>query len=303
MPNNRHCCISATHSDRSETLTLSRRRFLAAGIMAALWPPRDARAVDSNPIPLPRPVLYDGSSSAYLAWGESSFVRDLSTSPSYGGPQTFVLRSDGGRPPQPEERDAQRRLENKAAKIIAAGTEIIPRLLALAHEAHVRNRSAPASAPVEDAQDALLNLASRASACGDVATALSVLLNRAGIRTRILMLAQEATGLGRADHVTLEAFSPGMGRWVLLEGMLGIGPVKGGGSGHPTSGFLDLTGDSSARAALNKAHGRAYYTERTGFAAVLPDPDYSRPVEVLWVPTRDAANRFMSERFGQKLGE
>ncbi len=280
---------------------MSRRRLLTAGVVAALWPLKGVRAADSNPIPLPRPVLYDGSSSAYLAWGASSFVRDLAISPAYGGAETFVLRSDGGRPPEPEEREARHRLKSNAQKIIAAGNETISRLLDLVHEAHVRNRSAQAGVPIESEDDALLNLASRKSACGDVATALSVLLNRAGIRTRILMLAQEPTGLGRADHVTLEAFSQAMGKWVLLEGMLGIGPVRGGGSRRPTHGFLDLAGDPAARAALNEAHGQAYYSERTGFAAVLPDPDYSRPVEVLWVPTRDAANRFMTSRFGQEL--
>ncbi|EME70138.1 hypothetical protein H261_10044 [Paramagnetospirillum caucaseum] len=180
-------------------------------------------------VPLPRPVLYDGSASAFLAWGRSPFVNDLMVSPSYGGMQTFVLRSPGGGAPRPEERAAQARLEGQAAKIVANGSEVIPRLLGLVHEAHLRHQAAPQSAPVERAEDALLNLASRATACGDVATALSVLLNRAGIRTRILMLARESDGLGRADHVTLEAFSPEAGRWLLLEGLLGGGPGKGGG--------------------------------------------------------------------------
>lgn len=293
--------IFATPTEDRRIRQLTRRNLLAAGAIFFLWPPTALRATENRLIPLPRPVLYDGSTSAYLAWGRSPFAQDLSVSPSYGGSETFVLRSPGGRLPEAEERDAQRRLEAKAGKIISAGADVIPRLLSLVHETHVRHQSAPKSAPVEDAGDALLNLAARSTACGDVATALSTLLNRAGIRTRILMLAQEPNGLGRADHVALEAYSREAGRWLLLEGLLGAGPVKGGISPRPSLGFLDLIADPAAMAALNAAHKHAYYTDRTSFAAILPDPDYSRPIEILWVPTHAAANRFLSKRFGSGL--
>ncbi|WP_145980713.1 hypothetical protein [Magnetospirillum sp. ME-1] len=227
---------------------------------------------------------------------------DMAHSPAYGGSDTFLIRSDGaGRPASPEERQAGRRLEARARRLGADGGVVA--LLRLVHGEHLRNGASPPALTALSESDVLVNLAARNTACGDVALALSILLNRAGYRTRVLLLATGPERLGRADHVTMEVFSPELRRWVLLEGLLGQGIVPGGISRTPAGGLLDLLADPSAMEALNAAHGQRYYTDKTCFATILPDPDYTHPLEVLWAPTVESARQFLAQRFGMAPGE
>lgn len=243
-------------------------------------------------LPLAVPVVHAGSTGAVLAWGRGAFARDLAYSSAYGGAETFLVAGGSGPAATDGERKALTALVSEAEKVGAD----VPGLLALVHRAHARNRGKAPALAVGAPGDALFNLANRRTACGDVATALSVLLNRAGLRSRIVMLARDPMGVGRSDHVAVEAFVPELGRWVLLEGMLGAGPVPGGLSERPSLGLIDALADPAASRALNAGHGDTYYSGRTGFAMVLPDPDYAHPVEVLWVPTEADAHGFRASR-------
>lgn len=235
---------------------------------------------------LPQGVLFPHSKASIVVKGHGPFVEDLINNPLYGNLLPELFGEATGPTFTEEDHKAALALEceaNDAAKEYQ-DDELVKNLMNIAYSWHKKNQHNPLGpGRTEDPKHRLENLANRQTAGRDLTYALDYLLGRIGVNTRIIMVADKLSlpanisELKGADfpasHITLEYFSSGKNKWLLLDPLIDYAPE--------ISAF-ELYADPVAMQELNQKHGHNYYNPEGGLSLLLPDPDIHNQLEILW---------------------
>ena len=103
-------------------------------------------------------------------------------------------------------------------------------------------------------------------------------LTLAGMRTRMVFLSTDVDHISLGNHITVEYYSVGQKKWVLVEGMSGTIPHDGAKS----LGIFEVFGSAEQLAELNEVESN--YRPSAVVTIILPDPTYDTAVEIYWTP-------------------
>lgn len=222
--------------------------------------------------------------------GYAEVVSEIIYGSVYGGNQTPYRQSGNGPPFTAADAQKYDSLIGEYGKLVRSAAKrpgrkgLVRSIVDLVHRFHRENLAAIPGGRRADQGDYVKNLASRRTACGDVALALSLLLTEAGYRTRLVMISPTPQGLQKTNHISLEVFSPIHEKWILVEGMDNYLPEYDG----KALGVFEVFRHPVILAKLNQGGGSGVWKKTSLVHMILPSPTYDRTIEVLWTPEKGA---------------
>ena len=170
------------------------------------------------------------------------------------------------------------------------------KILALVYEFHRKNLakgSAPAG--LESLEDLFHNLVNRTTACGSVAMATNLLLNRAGYKTRIIRISSTPDNIPQGNHISVEYFSSEQKKWILVEGMDNTVPKR---AGKELSVF-EVFQEKRVLDTLANGGCSGTCSPSSVVSLIFPDPTFEHAVEIYWAPSGGAVSN--GKKFHQRV--